>query len=164
MVSPEPTAASRPPDCAALAGLLGKVLSELIRLQADGALLPRSIGRGPEAARVEMLRSTLGSGSAGIRRRLEALGFPDAVAEEAPPSPRSPQRPAGGPDAALKAFRPCFDLLSVALRESRRISDPQTMAVLRNLILRLEAHLWLFDLPVDRRIHDWGSVNLFSLC
>jgi hypothetical protein len=50
-------------------------------------------------------------------------------------------------------------------QEAGRISDEPTPATLSHLVIRLEMHLSLFDLPVnERRVLDWSAVNRFALC
>ena len=139
---------------------------DLLRLQAEAGLLDSTaddtrvrFGKG----RIEALRSAVSDGCAELSRRLEALGGHPPAVEAA--APAVPPGAAPEPEAPLKAYGPCFERLGRALREARRVSDVKTMAVLRRLIVCLEKHLWLFNLPLqERRIQDWSAVNLFSLC
>jgi len=148
--------------------LLEEVLADLLRLQAEADVLGGAradgryrIGQSRNAA----LRSTLAEGCAAVGRRLDALGCTSSAGPQTSGLRRPPfESPAGG-EATLKAYRPCFDRLGRALREARRVADVPTMAVLSRLIVSLEKHLWLFDLPIqERRAEDWSAVNLFALC
>ncbi len=146
---------------AQMAVLLGEVFADLARLRAQVEGTGATPANGARGG-LQALRPTLAEGSAAISRRLKALGHPIDSSREPFPDPMAPAKVNG---VALTAFRPCFRHLAKALREARRISDEQTMAILSCLIVRLEKHLWLFDLPLtERRVLDWSAVNLFSLC
>jgi hypothetical protein len=151
-------------DSAKLVVLLEEALADMLRLQAETEVV--SAGKGMSriaTGGIQALRPTLAEGCAALCRRLVALGHP---ASTLPATPADSDRPTdAGAGAALNAYRPCFVRLGKALREARRLSDEATMAVLSQLIIRLEKHLWLFDLPLaERRAVDWSAVNLFSLC
>jgi hypothetical protein len=148
-----------------LASLLEEALADLFRLQAEAEAVSGAADKGMSriaTGGVQALRPTLAEGCASISRRLEAMGHPGfgGIGDAADPTESAPE--AG---VALNAYRPCFFRLGKALREARRVSDGETMTILSHLIVRLEKHLWLFDLPLsERRVVDWSSVNLFSLC
>jgi hypothetical protein len=162
--SPASTEELAPSGNATLASLLEEALADLLRLQAEAEVVSRAADKGMSriaTGGAQALRPTLAEGCATISRRLESMGHPGfgrgdaaALAEFAPEA-----------GVALNAYRPCFSRLGKALREARRISDGETMTILSHLIVRLEKHLWLFDLPLsERRVVDWSAVNLFSLC
>lgn len=149
-----------------LAILLEEALADLLRLQSEAETLCGAASQGMSriaTGGVQALRPTLAEGCAGISRRLAAMGYAATVPEFHASEPIDvPARAAG---VTLNAYRPCFFRLGRALREARRVSDEPTMAILSHLIIRLEKHLWLFDLPLtERRAVDWSAVNLFSLC
>jgi hypothetical protein len=146
---------------AQMAVLLDEVFADLTRLRAQVEGTGATPANGTRGG-IQALQPTLAEGCAAISRRLEALGHPTDSSR--PPFP-DPVPPAKGNAVALTAYRPCFSHLGRALREARRISDEQTMAILSCLVVRLEKHLWLSDLPLtERRVLDWSAVNLFSLC
>ncbi len=152
------------PDEAKLAELLEEALADLMRLRAQADAICETRARGARAGTggVQALRPTLADGCSAITRRLEGLGRPFAATRDPFAFPFEDSE---GEGAALTAYRPCFNRLGKALREARRISDEHTMAILSHLIVRLEKHLWLFDLPLaERHVVDWSAVNLFSLC
>jgi hypothetical protein len=154
---------SAPVGSAKLASLLEEALADLLRLQAEAEAVSGADDKGLSriaADGVQALRPTLAEGCAAISRRLEVLGHPGSGRRGAGLTESAPE--AG---VAVNAYRPCFFRLGKALREARRVSDGETMTVLSHLIVRLEKHLWLFDLPhSERRVVDWSAVNLFSLC
>lgn len=167
MILTQPTIQGSPPvENRKLTGLLEEALVDLLRLQAEADAVCRAASQGMSriaTGGMQALRPTLEEGCAGISRRLAAMGGTvpamDARPSESIEPIESPR------DGALNAYRPCFFRLGRALREARRVSDEATMAIVSRLIVRLEKHLWLFDLPLaEWRAVDWSSVNLFSLC
>lgn len=112
---------------------------------------------------MKTLCAILDYGRGRIHRRL-AIMSGTVVAEGESPSSNPPFGVAS-PVAFMAEYRACCRLLCSALRESRRISSSPTVAMLSDLVLRLEKQLWVMDSPK----HDPGSepyrtVSLFLTC
>jgi DNA-binding ferritin-like protein len=62
-------------------------------------------------------------------------------------------------------YRRCCRRLCRALGEARKVSDASTVAVLGEIILKLEKQLWLIDKPRhDPGTERYRSVSLFLTC
>ena len=161
-----------PADDAARAGGLVALLRE-----AQGALMTlrtltdrecrssnlRAIGFRENELR--FLCAVLADGSFVLHRRAIALG----AAFEAEAAPARGETDSGNaevePLALIGAYRKCCRRLCDAIKEAVRISDPESISMLRELILRLEKQLWVIDLPSRNcGVGDSRAVALFLSC
>src|SRR5665213_2728980 len=66
------------------------------------------------------------------------------------------------PITLIRSYRACSRRLCDAMKEAIRVSDGESAAVLRTLILRLEKQLWVIDSPSRAYgVHDSRAVALF---
>jgi hypothetical protein len=113
------------------------------------------------AAELRSLCSMLAEGSVELARRAKSLGF----ADELPPRPGSRGTLHVNPVTLLAAYRGSCRRLCAAMKEAIRISDGVSVAMLRELILRLERQLWVIDAPSRTfGIEDSRAVALFLAC
>jgi hypothetical protein len=107
------------------------------------------------------LCSMLTEGSILLARRARALGFEDELS----PAPGGSFSPVIGPETLLASYRACCRRLCGAMKEAIRISDSSSVALLRDLILRLEKQLWVIDAPSRTfGVDDSRAIALFLSC
>ena len=113
------------------------------------------------ADELHSLCSMLAEGAVLLEGRARILGFADGLSG----SPGSSFHPHVNPETLLGAYRGCCRRLCAAMKEAIRIADGTSVALLRELILRLEKQLWVIDAPSRTfGVEDSRAVSLFRSC
>jgi hypothetical protein len=145
--------------------LLRQVAASLgnLELRASGASLATETGAlGFCPRQMRALGEILGRARQRIAARIAQLG--GAGSRDPLGAPARPGDVAD-PVAFMIEYRDCCRRLCRALNEALRAEDPATGAMLSELVMRLEKHLWLMDTSThDRGAASCRSVSLLLTC
>ena len=104
-------------------------------------------------------------GAHSLRCRAAQLDPSGGRFSKRPPNVRLGDTDEMEPITLIRSYRACSRRLCDAMKEAVRISDRESAAVLRILILRLEKQLWVIDSPSrSYGVHDSRAVALFLSC